>query len=965
MLRRLRRPLAILALLGAAVAPAPAAPQLSTAVGSAQNPPSVRWRSLTTEAATVIYPEEIEADARRVAALLETLHPRLGLTMGGPARRIPVVLHNRTTSANGFVTLFPRRTEWFGSPPQGGELLGANDWYDLLAIHEYRHVAQYDRLRTGFTRLATAVFGETALGPLISISAPSWALEGDAVLIETALTASGRGRVPLFTADLRALELAGRRVPYWTAVHGSYGRWVPPGFHYSWGYETVAEARRQEGADAWDRVFARVGRTAFLPFAFPLATRRVLGASPPELYARAMDSVRARAAGRDTTLAPVPRVVSPERRHWTQATYPRWTADGALVAFRFGLDELPQFVRLDTARRAERVLFAPGPRPLDVPFDVEGNVLVWTERRPDPRFARQDYSVVLRRDLATGETRELAPRRRWFAPSLSPDAGRVAVVEFGTANRSVLLVLDARTGAELSRVPTPEGDVLQAPQWTPAGDAILFTRVRRGAGRALSVVDVASGAIRDLVPFSSASVADPVSDGRWVYFTAPWSGVEDVWAVPLAGGAPRQVTSRPVGALMPSVSPDGRTLAFVDVSAAGHRVVTMPLDSARWRPFARGRVLALDEAVEPLVRQEGGPVAIPAAGAPGARSAVPSRRYRPLAHAFDAYGISVDEGDVAGDTRLSLLSQDVLGTLGASVSAGWNRSEERPSVAAALSYGGLYPIVDLEGEIVGRRQFARRRNGSLARVDYQERNATLGVRLPLDLTRSLYRTTVRPRLQVGYSAQTAFSVDGADVDSYFRTVPVTYGVSAGRGYSWIRDLQPVWGQAMDLTYRHTPWSETNGTLSSGAVALFAPGLVRHHGVKVDLAAERRAGAYRFAFRSALPRGADAAEDDSLDRIARVGVGYTMPLLYPDLNVLGTLHVRRLRGTLFLDEARGRVDPRFATGAREVAIRRYGADLLADLRLWHMQLPFAAGLRLSYGEEGDGLGTPKLQFLLSF
>ena len=55
--------------------------------------------------------------------------------------------------------------------------------------------------------------------------------------------------------------------------------------------------------------------------------------------------------------------------------------------------------------------------------------MVWDEYVPDIRWLR-GYSEILIRDLETGRTRRLTHKTRFMNPVLSPDARRMAVVEF-------------------------------------------------------------------------------------------------------------------------------------------------------------------------------------------------------------------------------------------------------------------------------------------------------------------------------------------------------------------------------------------------------------------------------------------------------------------------------------------------------------------------------------------------------
>ena len=72
----------------------------------------------------------------------------------------------------------------FYSKPFDDCSLGSGEWFENLAVHEYRHIVQYDVLNHGFTKLASFIFGAYGRSTL-SYSVPQWFYEGDAVFAET------------------------------------------------------------------------------------------------------------------------------------------------------------------------------------------------------------------------------------------------------------------------------------------------------------------------------------------------------------------------------------------------------------------------------------------------------------------------------------------------------------------------------------------------------------------------------------------------------------------------------------------------------------------------------------------------------------------------------------------------------------------------------------------------------------
>jgi Tol biopolymer transport system component/imidazolonepropionase-like amidohydrolase len=160
-------------------------------------------------------------------------------------------------------------------------------------------------------------------------------------------------------------------------------------------------------------------------------------------------------------------------------------------------------------------------------------------------------------------------------PSFSPDGHRV--IFRGERNgRTGLWLLDLNAGSprQLTQLSNPDGYDGNA-AWSPDGRVIAFTRgVPPGAPNSrwrttIVLFEVESGVMREL---SIAALTSPdVSDPSWVqggkeiaFVTRTPQGTRGgrVWAVSAAGGQARPLTDVSVQALAPTVSTDGRFMAY-------------------------------------------------------------------------------------------------------------------------------------------------------------------------------------------------------------------------------------------------------------------------------------------------------------------------------------------------------------------------------------------------------------------
>ncbi|MEI6739539.1 MAG: hypothetical protein WCK74_04425, partial [Gemmatimonadaceae bacterium] len=558
----------------------PLAAQQAPVLGAAQGAPTVRWQVVEGRHVRVITPAELTGEARRLATLVDRVAESDTTTLPGTPPRIDIVLRHQYAQSNAFVTLAPRRAEFFLQAPQAEGLLGSGDWLTLLAVHEYRHVKQFSSARRGFTAALSAMFGEPAWAMLSGWSIPSWFWEGDAVATETALTASGRGRLPLFDADFRA-QLASRPVPsYSTVLTGSFRDAWPN--QYVHGYHLISAAREQFGADIWDRALLASTKRSFVPMALSGALQRTTGLSARALHDRTMTALQAtvRAAAASSTITPVT-AVSPEPHDWTHDLTPQWESNTSLLATRYGLADRPQLVR-HTAGTVTRLHWL-GPI-TNAPLSVGDDAAAWVEERPDPRYGLRSYNVIMVRDRRTGTVTQLGDTTRWSAVGIAPDGQQLVTIEQHPAGGTALVLLD-RTGTVLRRDTIPAAEQLISPRFTREGTSLLVVRLRRGTGRRVERCPVTGGPCTPLSPWSTTPIAAPSGTDSLVVAYAPVAGRDQIVAWRASTGQWAQVTERPVGAIDPVLSPDGRQLAFTDHTASGRRIVTMPVTPTAWRPF--------------------------------------------------------------------------------------------------------------------------------------------------------------------------------------------------------------------------------------------------------------------------------------------------------------------------------------------------------------------------------------------
>src|ERR1700676_4175968 len=214
-------------------------------------PPSVQWKVVHSIPANIIYPPNLDKEAQEVAYLVSALSKPTLPTIGNQQKPIDIVFHNLTIVPNGFVQEAPFRSEFQLTPSQNSFDLGSLPWNQMLAIHEYRHVQQYNNFCVGLSKVFYILFGQEGLALANSLSVPNWFFEGDAVYQETLVSRQGRGRLPLFLIGYDALWISNKNYSWMKLRNGSYRDYTPD--HYPLGYMMVSYGREVYGANFWSR----------------------------------------------------------------------------------------------------------------------------------------------------------------------------------------------------------------------------------------------------------------------------------------------------------------------------------------------------------------------------------------------------------------------------------------------------------------------------------------------------------------------------------------------------------------------------------------------------------------------------------------------------------------------------------------------------------------------------------------
>ncbi|MGB5929392.1 MAG: hypothetical protein WBH03_14520 [Cyclobacteriaceae bacterium] len=937
-------------------------------------PPSVGFHKLSSENFRVIYPKGLYDEANRLLNTLETVYEPASRSLGVKPDPTSIILHNRTTIPNGFVTLAPRRSEFFTTSTQNYNFIGVNDWLDLLAIHEFRHVAQYDKAKTGLTNVFYKLFGDNGLAAVTAIAVPQWFWEGDAVAVETALTPGGRGRIPNFDLLYRTNLLTRGAWNFNKEFLGSFKHAIPD--HYVTGYLLTTHVRRENGVGVWDEVLEKTYRFPFTPYRFGDKLKQVTGRNVLQSYKDMNEELATlwEAEMPDREVDETTTLIAPYRPEFTNYMYPQVLDNGMIVAMRSGLDYPTQLVAVNRRGEVDKLLTT-GPVNDGGMLSSGDNRVVWTEFRFHPRWQRKNYSVVMVYDAKTKELTQLTKKTRYTSAAISPDGETIAAIHANLANRYRLELLDASTGEKLREL-TYEGDAfISMPRWSAEGTEEVTLR-KADWGKEVVAFNAATGRETILIEATTENIGHPILTDDYLYFNSPLNGVDNIYAKDLSTGETLQVTHRPYAGYNPALSKDGKDLIFNDFTKDGMAISQMALERNAWTSVE----VVEDRNIryyDPLVEGE---------AMPDVLKTVPRKKYEPEdyrrgANMFKFHSWGPVFTSSQSDIEVGLFSQDLLSTTELGAGYGYDAQEQAGRWFGRVSYQQWFPILDLEGYAANRRI-----NSNIAfddtvwnrDLEWKEKGFDLGLRVPLLLTGGRYSQSLSLSSYFTYNYITDYNDSirnferQSDGNLYGLQHSLTWNHLLRRS---VRDIYSPWGQRVSLYYRHNPFGgDFEGSLGAVQAWGYFPGLFKHHHLWLRGGYQYQdVGNYRWSSPVFFPRGYGYT---SWEHFGALAFNYALPVWYPDVAIGPLLNIQRIKVNAFYDIGRGtnlysnsglitdKAEFVELTDSNSRNYNSFGAELTFDVNLFRTRPIFEFGTRVSM-RRSLALGSNKREAVIEF
>lgn len=980
-----------------------------------EEPSGLRWKQATSKHFNVIFPAGSDSSCVNIAKTYLRLMEQnyggcadsLGLTYGLP-KRFPIVLHPYNAQGNGVTVWAPRQIDMYGIPQFDG--LYPQVWEEQLVLHEGRHAWQVAHFTKGIYKVLYWILGDQITGAAAGVYPSKWMLEGDAVIAETEMGSSGRGRSSYFLAyyllDTRVPNgrgrLAERTWDQWR--FGSVKNYTPNS--YALGYWINSAARYETGDyKLADKIFSLEARQFWNVNVVANAFETYSGKSHKDYMAgsefekfKKLNSPQKESGEIDSSAKsiavrlPFELARSGERQGYYVA-YKNITAisPDSLIVLQSGYGSSPYLEMLYEDKRGggykSKMLRNFSGASGVLCYDSSARKIWWSEIVADPRWAMLEYGQIYSYDLKTGKTELLRSGTYWFNPSKCGDY--LSVAEYVPAkNYSYLSVIN--TAVPISRngkMIVPGGYVLknkfdgQILENTFSGDAIYVTAItERGEGIYKMKFnpngrDNLSGEWDTIIPPQRQMIKGLRYNGGMLYFISDLQGADKLYSFNPADGnmqafsTMQNVSSYDIvssGTSSESGSSAEQVLVYTSLSSSKGYVPyksELKIESS-WSSAANAFSEPFKNPVaEELTRQY-----------KNARKTEPMEdlerdvnagdvtigNYNKLAHLlrlhswapfyYDVNTVSSGSYDSfinEAAPGITLYSQNTLGT--AVGMLGYSYLHGRNGLHAKISYTGFYPVFEIQADYNDKEMLNKNKHSKhLSATAY----------IPWQFNGGGWYRGLTPQILWSYrndqKLYTRLFVK--------RNVDRQQLIAALGGYCMLpvakAQIFPRWGAGFRMRGGFNPNGGNKfGSIYSAYVYGYVPGIFWNQGLKLSAGYQYQdIGNHLYWLSNLLtmPRGLD---DEYGFRFYKFTADYAIPIYLGDVSLGCVAYLKRLQIIPFADYARiKRTD-----GWRN--FHAVGADLIVDGHIFKIGYPVSIGMR--YANNGGGKNYAALLFSITF
>lgn len=581
---------------------------LLPAIGLAQTDPQfyeypqnhLKWYSIESEHFIIHFQEGNDRSGKVVSRIAEEIYaPITELYQHEPEGKVSIVLKDREDYSNGAAYFFDNKIDiWV--PSLDTPLRGSHNWMRNVISHEFTHIVQiqvamkrsrsipaiylqwlnYEKVRRpdvlyGFPN------GIISL-PFASINVPAWLAEGTAQYQRAGMiydTWDSHRDMILRTRILSNTYFSLSEMGSFTSKTSLERETV-----YNQGYAFVIYLVDRFGEDVLRRISESLGKKGVYTVekAIELGTE-IPGNQVFEDWIQSRKEYYTQAVAElDTTTSEY------VEKEGFFNFFPTLSGDGSLAyTSNKGRDYslLSLYVKKDGEEKEVALLdkleyetpknHADAVKPL-IPFintafdfSPDGKKIVYSVNKKN-KYG-EDYRDLYVLTIDGNKINQLTHSARIESPSWSPDGSKIVAIQYNKGTQNLVLIDPEQPDSLKQITHFNDAETMFTPTWSPDGKSVYYAFADYW-GRDIYKIDMDSRKITPVVEDQYIDHRDPVlsPDGEFLYFSADYDGIFNIYRKALAGGEVEKLTSVAGGAFMPDVTEN--ELYFAEYEKDGYKI---------------------------------------------------------------------------------------------------------------------------------------------------------------------------------------------------------------------------------------------------------------------------------------------------------------------------------------------------------------------------------------------------------
>ncbi|TXH20208.1 MAG: hypothetical protein E6Q95_06210 [Chitinophagaceae bacterium] len=875
-------------------------------------PTSKKWKQTNAENIRIIFPKGLDSIANEILNITTALSHQSSFSLGSKHTNANIILQNQHVIPNGYAGLGPQRSEFFLTPPSDNFSQGTSSWTKQLAIHEFRHIQQFQSMQKGVSKLLYKIFGDDVFNAAINTAIPNWYFEGEAVYAETKYTEQGRGQLPSFLKRIPALWQSNKKYNWMQLRNGSIKKYTPN--HYDIGYLLVKYGYDHYGENFWKNITQQAVTYKGIFYPFQKAIYRNSGLTYREFRKRAFSSLFD-TYNNDSLINP--NALSKDRiskKHTIYTNYlePKFYGDSILF-IKESFQQNPSFgyiVNNKEKKLTNKYIS------IESNYGLSDHKIVYSAYSKHPRWNWITYNDIVILDINTRKQHKITQKGKYFSPELSKDGTKIIVSQFNDKSQSSLVLLDAKSGENIKTFFVPNTTYLSHPKFMNDSTLLTITRTSEGLSTLMGI-HIPSSNTKNILPKTNRIIGDISVHNQLIYFTVSDSLQDKIAKYKLGDSAVYFLISKDIASYAPNAN-DSNLLRSI-FSAQGYFLKSNHLANLSWERIALSKFSKDDFLTQRIEKK--------IITTPSVQHI--DTNYRISKQILNFHSWRPDYNSPI--YSIKAYGNNLLNNTSTEINLSYNENEKSYSMGGSFIYGGLYPMLFMGSNFGFNRSIIKDSTSFLFhQLDHQ-----LGFTIPLSFINKNRYSSVQ--FQSSINLKQLFFKDSIPnrigTKHWYMVHQLQYNIQRQMARM---QILPSLALYSNVQMRYTISKDRYAQLVL-QIKGNLPGILKTHTIQINNTAQlNNSNTQFFSNRISYARNYEGIR---AQKALSNSFNYHLPLFYPDWGFANILYLQRVRANIFYDQS-------FTSNKVNNFVNSAGAEIYIDTKWWN-QHPLSFGFRYGY------------------